>query len=321
MATTTATRRGKTKATAEPKTPKPPKPVQFKLSRDTGVKIGDITYRWHAIANVFPLIPEDGEEFASLVTSLKVNGQREPIRTYGADEEGRIYVLDGRNRLLAAKAAKRDPVLVEFTGDEGDAAAYVHDENVIRRNLTTAQKVAAINKLRDEHKLSVRLIAKTLGVSKSAAGRAVRQGSGEGTVTGADGRQHAASRPSTRRTPPPRPGGRALPDPRVAEAKAEAGMRASDVADKGLTVLKRVAEALEYIDPDALASALRLLGDGFYASIETAELLEGMVGFATGLQTKIANGPSVVHEFPEDGGEPEAGELAGVGAEGDEPQS
>lgn len=84
----------------------------------------------HDLAGIFPLIA--GDEFADLVASIKLNGQREPIVLF----DGKI--LDGRNRYRACLAAKVEPVFEDYTG--ADPLGYVIDLNIRRRHLNEAQR-------------------------------------------------------------------------------------------------------------------------------------------------------------------------------------
>jgi hypothetical protein len=92
--------------------------------------------KFHQLAEILPLVT--GAEFDELVESIKANGLREPIVLY----EGSI--LDGRNRYRACLAAGVEPRTIEYDG--ADAAAFVRDENIHRRHLTSGQKAMAVAK-------------------------------------------------------------------------------------------------------------------------------------------------------------------------------
>lgn len=94
-------------------------------------------YVVHHAAAVFPLI--EGDEFDNLVESIINNGIHHPIvvrRGPDADE-----LLDGRNRLRAAEAARQQghkvnvPV-VEWKDDGRNVAEWIWDTNAMRRQMT-----------------------------------------------------------------------------------------------------------------------------------------------------------------------------------------
>jgi hypothetical protein len=89
----------------------------------------------HELANLLPMI--EGREFAELKGDIAKQGILSPIVLF----EGRI--LDGRNRHKAAKEVGHKFVPAEFKEFEGDyaaAEAYVFSTNLLRRQLTNAQK-------------------------------------------------------------------------------------------------------------------------------------------------------------------------------------
>jgi N6-adenosine-specific RNA methylase IME4/ParB-like chromosome segregation protein Spo0J len=92
---------------------------------------------FHELANALPLL--EGEEFQKLVTDVRENGVLLPIVQY----EGKI--LDGRNRLLAAREAGVEIRFIEYKGD--DPAAFVISQNVMRRHLNPSQRAMIAGKL------------------------------------------------------------------------------------------------------------------------------------------------------------------------------
>lgn len=103
---------------------------------------------FHPLANAFPLLPEDSEEFAELVKDIEANGLNHPIVRF----EGKI--LDGRNRWRAIQKLNEDrPVNdrlaqreVQFDSDR-DPVAFVWSANAVRRQLTPAQRAMAAEQL------------------------------------------------------------------------------------------------------------------------------------------------------------------------------
>lgn len=99
----------------------------------------------HPVANMFPLLDPDSDQFKKLVVSIKHNKLWEPIVL---DSEGRI--LDGRNRARACEAAGVAPKFVQFAdlqlglnkdGKPVDEAEYACEKNFARRDLTPDQRV------------------------------------------------------------------------------------------------------------------------------------------------------------------------------------
>jgi len=82
--------------------------------------------------------------FFSLYSEDKLKLLSESIRKHGLDNpiilfEGKI--LDGRNRYLACLLAKVEPVFEEYDGN--DPIRFVIRQNIIRRHLSTSQRIAA----------------------------------------------------------------------------------------------------------------------------------------------------------------------------------
>jgi ParB-like chromosome segregation protein Spo0J len=93
----------------------------------------------HPLADAFPLLPDP--LLRELAEDVRANGLLEPITIH----EGKI--LDGRCRHAACRLAGVEPRFTAFTGS--DPAAFVRSKNIARRDLTPAQRVAAVLKLED----------------------------------------------------------------------------------------------------------------------------------------------------------------------------
>ena len=91
---------------------------------------GQADLKPHPLAEMFPRM--QGKDFEDLVTSIKEDGQEEPIVTF----EGKI--LDGRNRYAACVEAKVEPESIEYKGD--DPLKFVLLKNLHRRQLQTSQR-------------------------------------------------------------------------------------------------------------------------------------------------------------------------------------
>jgi ParB-like chromosome segregation protein Spo0J len=94
-----------------------------------------ITYEFHPIANIFPMLEE--EDLKALAEDIKAKGLTEPITLY----EGKV--LDGRNRYHACDLAEVELRPDQFTQYEGDdALGFVVSKNLHRRHLNESQRAA-----------------------------------------------------------------------------------------------------------------------------------------------------------------------------------
>lgn len=129
-----------------------------------------MTYDFHSLANLFPLI--EGAEFESLVADIKANGVREPVILH----EGKI--LDGRNRYKAAAVAGVDVPTREYEGS--DPLGFVWSLNFHRRHLNESQRSIAAAKMREHISLnldsgdSTAAAAKLANVSRASVAMAVK---------------------------------------------------------------------------------------------------------------------------------------------------
>lgn len=94
----------------------------------------------HPYAEDFPLT--DVERVKEIAADILRCGLREPIVLY----EGRV--LDGRTRLSACGLAHVEPTFVEFSGTDGEALDLALSSNAMRRDMSPAQRVAALLKNR-----------------------------------------------------------------------------------------------------------------------------------------------------------------------------
>lgn len=90
----------------------------------------------HPVADLFPLLERDSEQFKAMVESIKNLGLLQPVVL---DSEGRV--LDGRNRLAACEVAGVEPTFITHAPPEGEAD-YAFAVNFARRDLTDDQRVA-----------------------------------------------------------------------------------------------------------------------------------------------------------------------------------
>jgi len=75
---------------------------------------------------------------------IEANGLREPVVTW-AGTDGRVWLLDGRNRLRACRLAGVEPRSQAYEGD--DPVGYVVSANLCRRHLNDSQRAMLAAKL------------------------------------------------------------------------------------------------------------------------------------------------------------------------------
>jgi hypothetical protein len=84
----------------------------FSAAPDAAGRSGVIEMSWrdhlkiHPAADLFPLMPP--EELQALADDIKANGIRVPPESY-IDEDGKYWLLDGRNRLDAMECRQAQP--------------------------------------------------------------------------------------------------------------------------------------------------------------------------------------------------------------------
>jgi hypothetical protein len=94
-----------------------------------------ITYEFHPLAALFPMLEDD--DLKALAEDIKAKGLTEPITLY----DGKV--LDGRNRYRACELAEVELKPDYFTQYEGDdALGFVVSKNLRRRHLNESQRAA-----------------------------------------------------------------------------------------------------------------------------------------------------------------------------------
>jgi ParB-like nuclease family protein len=137
------------RAKADRDRPVQPQPLALqpkikKLKKATSAQGGAImmkamaaSMKAHPLAELFPLI--EGEEFESLVSDIKANGQREPIVLF------KEKILDGRNRYRACMRARIEPMYKTYKGK--DPLGFVISLNLKRRHLNESQRAWVASKI------------------------------------------------------------------------------------------------------------------------------------------------------------------------------
>jgi ParB-like chromosome segregation protein Spo0J len=92
----------------------------------------------HPAAAEFPLL--GGREFEELKADIKERGLLKPIVKKGN------VILDGRNRLRACQELNIHPLFIEYEGN--DEVDFIVGANILRRHLTSDQRVAILAKSR-----------------------------------------------------------------------------------------------------------------------------------------------------------------------------
>jgi hypothetical protein len=92
----------------------------------------------HPAADVFPMLPED--ELEELAESIKTQGLLNSIVVQSID--GKLVLVDGRNRREACRRAGVEPTYMLLDGQ--DATAYVLSANINRRHMTKGQRAMAV---------------------------------------------------------------------------------------------------------------------------------------------------------------------------------
>ena len=117
----------------------------------------------------------DEQALNSLADSINTYGILSPILVNQL-ESGSFKIVAGERRYRAAKIAGIDivPVIIEQKqSDNADKLAVQLVENIQRQDLTSMEKALAIGQLKQSYNLSIRDIAKKLGISKSGVQRSL----------------------------------------------------------------------------------------------------------------------------------------------------
>ena len=146
---------------------------QPQVTTTTAEPDADAGLEIHELASIFPSLGD--AELQGLAGDIAANGLLEPITLY----EGKI--LDGRSRYQACQLAGIEPRFIGYAGD--NPVAFVKSKNLARRDLTEAQRAAALLKLEEY-----------LGLLRAEARSAHRAGSARGGKAGLRGDQPSESR-------------------------------------------------------------------------------------------------------------------------------
>ena len=150
----------------------------------------------HPAADVFPLMRPD--DLRRLADDIREHGQLDDIEILAGTKQ----IIDGRNRYLACRRADIEPRTAEVSTDGMPYGVYeyVVSKNLLRRQLTAAQRQAVVKKLRESGQ-SIRTIADTTGIPRATVARDVKELAQSGhldqpeRIEGKDGRSRPAAMP------------------------------------------------------------------------------------------------------------------------------
>lgn len=127
----------------------------------------------HKFSLIFP--DADAATFQSLMKNMREHGWNPeyPIVTF------RGMVLDGRNRLRAAKETKVEPTFKEFNGTDDDALKYVVTANLHRRHLSQSERAIVAAELL-EIESGLETVRQERNIAPLANGIQIKQRSGSG---------------------------------------------------------------------------------------------------------------------------------------------
>ena len=109
----------------------------------------------------------DEGSIKSLAEDIRRFGQRNPIGL--RENEGRLQVIYGWNRIKAVQLLGRDEIEARNYGEISDLKAQMHNiqDNLQHEDLTTLEVAYQVKLLKEIHKLHVEKIAEIYGVKKS----------------------------------------------------------------------------------------------------------------------------------------------------------
>jgi ParB-like chromosome segregation protein Spo0J len=106
---------------------------------------GEKPFTVHPAAELFPLV--EGEDFESLVNSIREHGIQTPVM-FGWGDDEKPVLLDGRNRLRAVERLKEQGITVtvpvrsfDYSDDGITEVEWIESQNFDRRHLTDDQRV------------------------------------------------------------------------------------------------------------------------------------------------------------------------------------
>lgn len=240
-----------------------------------------IPYEFHPVADLFPLLDEDGEEFKALVEDIKTNGLLEII--ISLDDK----ILDGRNRYRACLAADIRPQVSRLP-DGIDPLSFVVSKNFHRRHLTASQQSEVLLKLREQG-MSYRTIANLANVPKSTVARSLDKKAGvpSGTghnraITGKDGKSYPATRSKSIK-----PKHSKFIDPEDEARKATVALTAEKILSTGLKELKTLQNSLKMFDLKEILNALQVFPEGHFYRLEIEDLTPKICNLIANIRNEL----------------------------------
>jgi ParB family chromosome partitioning protein len=122
--------------------------------------------------NIDSLIPDpnqprkyfDRGALEELTNSIRRQGVLQPV-IFRLSEEGKLILVAGQRRLIAARNAGLEQIPAIFT--EGNPTEIALVENLLRENLTAIEEAEALDALMKEHQYTQEQLAETLGRGRS----------------------------------------------------------------------------------------------------------------------------------------------------------
>lgn len=106
--------------------------------------------------------------YDELTADLKTNPQREPVRCL---PDGRVYLGNTRVEILKSLPLPVEYVIDDITEDEAWTRAYI--DGLARRNLSKAERDAAVRGLHERTGMTQEALSKVFGISQQTISRAL----------------------------------------------------------------------------------------------------------------------------------------------------
>jgi len=136
------------------------------------IKIAELEF--HPAAKLFPLL--EGQEFNELVKDVRAHGVREPIHLLNGK------LLDGRNRVRAAKRADLSEVSCVDLPPDTQPGGHVISMNILRRHLTARERIKLVTQALKEDGTLDRLKEEAAARKRSGKGADGSGGRGKKTL-------------------------------------------------------------------------------------------------------------------------------------------
>jgi ParB-like chromosome segregation protein Spo0J len=213
--------------------------------------------RWHEYADIFPWM--EGQAFRELVEDVRKNGVMEPIVFMGE------FILDGRNRYMAAREIGCEYPRVEYEGD--DPLGFVISKNARRRDLTPSQRAAIALTLEKELAKAAK-VRQAANLKSNIAPKVARLPQQVEPLKSAGSKSRETAASAVGASP------RYVQDAKAIEkaspallAEVVAGSKTIPQAKREITPLKVREREISFVDPDPIDFLAELMFDWEHASV------------------------------------------------------